>query len=219
MSTASAVPFRAERPCRRGASARPAETSRRKRRVMLLSLPGFGRSRSRKLACATTIGLLAAVSSAVITLVAPASASAACPESTLCLYQNAYFSGKVWDYPYSLYPHEQWFYVGTEENDETSSFVNQRQHSTLFAQNTKGGGYQACSTPYGFRENLGELKWPGSLVTPANDSISSIYFTGYETTCTSPGTFECLCEEEDVKTGTGEGKAQPTGPVPTKPEQ
>ncbi len=154
--------------------------------------------------------ILASLCVAVIVVVRPAPARAVtCGSSTLCLFMNAYYEGTKWEYPYADYPHEQWFYVGSEENDETSSFYNNRLHSTLFAQNADGYGYQACSTANGYRENLALLEWPESIDTSANDSISSIYFTGYETGCTTPKEFE---EAPFDRLAPGRTSGEPTGP-------
>lgn len=154
--------------------------------------------------------ILASLCVAAMTIIRPASAQATtCGASTLCLFMNAYYEGEKWEYPYADYPSEQWFYVGTEENDETSSFDNNREHSTLFAQDADGYGYQACSTANGDRENLAELIWPTSSDESANDSISSIFFTAYETGCTTPEEFR---EGLDARLAPGETSREQTGP-------
>jgi Peptidase inhibitor family I36 len=97
-----------------------------------------------------------------------------CPASTLCTFQNYNYGGTRWDYAYSSHPHNQWFYVGSAANDQITSFYNNREYASDFAENCPADNNAYYWTGGGHVSNLNNehYHWPDG--NNMNDSISAI---------------------------------------------
>ncbi|HEY6315901.1 MAG TPA: peptidase inhibitor family I36 protein [Streptosporangiaceae bacterium] len=97
-----------------------------------------------------------------------------CPAETLCTFQNYNYGGTRWDYAYSSHPHNQWFYVGSHVNDQITSFYNNREYASSFAENCPADNNAYWIAGGGHISNLnnGHYHWPDG--NNMNDSISAI---------------------------------------------
>ncbi|MGN6372873.1 MAG: peptidase inhibitor family I36 protein [Solirubrobacteraceae bacterium] len=104
-------------------------------------------------------------------------ASAACQESSFCAWRNVFKEGTQWTYSQVNPPNDPgntWFYVGSEANDQISSYRNNRSHRTFVDADYPAEGGEECVAPGGEEPNLTESTYligGGAM----NDSISAIY--------------------------------------------
>jgi Peptidase inhibitor family I36 len=118
---------------------------------------------------ADTGGLIALSSSTDTTL-------PSCPSSTLCTFQNYAYGGTRWNFPWSSYPHGQWFWIGSGPNDKISSLYNHRGWISDFAKNCPADNNAVYIGGEGHVYNLNNGSssntWQDN--TSVNDSISAI---------------------------------------------
>jgi hypothetical protein len=99
-----------------------------------------------------------------------------CPSSTLCTFQNSGYGGTRWNFPWSSYPHGQWFWIGSAANDQISSFYNHRGWISDFAKGCPAGNNAVDMVGEGHVYNLnnGSSSNTWQDGTSVNDSISAI---------------------------------------------
>lgn len=127
------------------------------------------RSRGRYAVLAVLMALLVAAAMPV----AARAEEHGCASSSFCMYQNIGFGGTKWQYTIEANNQNQWLFVGSGANDQASSIVNNRVHSTEVDKDYNpisisnvvcfSGGQQVSL--------LTERDWPD--LTTMNDSISA----------------------------------------------
>ena len=103
---------------------------------------------------------------------APDSGISNCPKYSLCLWQNSGYTGNMWFWSWSMFPHEQDIWVGGSANDQASSLYNDRDDVSEVNKDYPSDLNSVIVYMGSSNGNLANSKWPDG--TSMNDSISSI---------------------------------------------
>jgi hypothetical protein len=114
---------------------------------------------------------------AVAALPSSAAVAVSCPLGDLCTWHDSGYMGTQWNYRLrSNIPAFTWVFVGSAQNDEISSYQNNRTDYSFIAKNCPA---DSLWTWLGFaaqNSNLANAKWQNG--TTINDSISAIAIGG-----------------------------------------
>lgn len=101
-----------------------------------------------------------------------------CPGTSFCGWSNTDYTGTLWYWVYSHYPHDEYLPLPSGEKDQYSSVFNNREYGTYVAPSyPPTTGNVVCLYGGAFEPNLGNLTWPDG--GSQNNSISSLALLTY----------------------------------------